>query len=153
MNSFYNFPQKNQLEILFLCSWFNFEKKNWNSFANSIFIATLMSLWDRRPVDRSRADHVMLASAADMADRDPAWISFFFPKLNNELKNEISILLLFFGKMNSLNFHFFFRKFEKKILKNLHFYFTKKLKMVVKLFSIFNRNEKWKWTKIFISHF
>ena len=62
-------------------------------------------------------------------------------------------------KMNSLNFNFHrFRKFEKRNRKIFIFMFLKEWKMnfekwVVKLFSIFNRNEKWKWPNIFIFHF
>ena len=100
-----------------------------------------MSLWDRRPIDGSRADHVVFASAADMADRDPAWISIFFPKLNNELKNEISILFFFFWKNEFVKFSFFFSKIWKKY-KKPSFLFYKKIKNGCKI--VFNFQQKWK---------
>ena len=52
-NSFLNFRKKNKMEILLFKVIIQFWKKNenWNSFANSTFIPSLMSSRDRRPGD------------------------------------------------------------------------------------------------------
>ena len=170
-NSFLNFRKKNKMEILLFKVIIQFWKRKWKlKFFREFNFHSFFNVVARSTTWRC-ADHVMLASAAKMAERDPTehmvviskrrarrkngkkvkkWI--FFPNLNNELKNKISISL------NSLNLNLNFSKIWKKKSKNLRFYFYKKWKMnfekwVVKFFSIFNRNEKWKWTKIFISHF
>ena len=52
-NSFLNFRKQNKMEILLFKVIIQFWKKNenWNSFANSTFIPSLMSSRDRRPGD------------------------------------------------------------------------------------------------------